>query len=115
MNKPITLALCATLALSACATAPQNIAPTNMSAQPFMGRSCASLASEYNAASSRLQAASQAQEAKANSDAAMTAVSLILFWPAMFAVQGDNGNEVTIAEAKGRLMAIEEAMMRKGC
>ena len=45
----------------------------------------------------------------------MTTVSLLLFWPAAFAIQGDNANTQALAQAKGQRDAIHQAALAKGC
>lgn len=43
------------------------------------------------------------------------AVSLILFWPAVFFIDGDSPQAQEYAELKGRFNALEEAAIEKEC
>ena len=45
----------------------------------------------------------------------MTAVSLVLFWPAVFMIKGDDENGPEIARLKGEMDAIEQANIQKKC
>lgn len=107
-------ALLAAVALSACATAPEDIAPTYVSPAGYSNLSCQQLNAEAAQLNSRLAAATGQQAQKASNDAAMTAVSLILFWPAAFFIKGDD-QAPAIAQMRGEAEAIRAAAVRKGC
>ena len=54
------------------------------------------------------------QQATADGDAAMTAVALILFWPAVFLI-GGNDQSPAIAQMTGEAEAIRAAAIARGC
>ena len=105
----------AALALAGCATAPDEIAPSYVAPSAYAGMSCARLADEHRAATFRLGAIEAQQAQQASNDATMTAVSLFLFWPAMFAVGNGPDHAGEIAQLRGQANAIGEAMRARGC
>ncbi|WP_062212739.1 hypothetical protein [Aureimonas sp. AU12] len=113
--RKIAIGLAAVLALSGCAKRADSIAAAYVSPTPYMGLSCAQLSEEAKVISSRAQAASGAQDSKAGKDAAVTAVGLVVFWPALFFVGGDSATAAEVSRLKGEMQAIEDASRRKGC
>lgn len=89
MFKRTAIALAATLTLAACATPPKDIAPTYVSTGLYENLNCTQLRAEAEAVSARAAQAYGAQDKARSQDAAMTGVSLILFWPAAFFLKGD--------------------------
>jgi hypothetical protein len=107
-------ALTATVAVSACASEPGAIAPAYVSANAFSDYSCSQLNTEAEIVSGQLVAATGRQQDAADNDAALTAVSLILFWPAAFFINGDDASP-ELARIKGTAEAINRTAVRKGC
>ncbi len=101
--------------LSACATPPKDIAPTYVSTGLYERLSCAELRNEAEAVSARAQQAYGLQEANRSSDAAMTGVALVLFWPAAFFMKGDGAAAADVARLKGEMQAIEQVNRIKNC
>lgn len=110
----ITLTAAAAL-LAGCASAPDQIAAAYVSPTAYSGMSCQALNTEARNVSQRLAVATGQQEKAAGNDAAMTAVSLILFWPAAFFIGGDKTIAAELARLKGEAEAIHTAAVRKGC
>ena len=100
--------------LAACAAQPETIAPAYVSPAAYSTMSCAQLNAEAARVSSRLSAATGQQAQQANNDAAMTAVALVLFWPAAFAI-GNKDQSGTIAQLRGEAEALQSAATRRGC
>lgn len=42
-------------------------------------------------------------------------VSLVLFWPALFFIDGDNPDAQEYARVKGEYLAVEQAYIKKNC
>ena len=63
----------------------------------------------------RAQAAVSQQNKKASNDQAAAAVGAILFWPALFMIQGDGAQAAEVARLKGEREAIEAANRTKNC
>lgn len=114
MKNLLSLALIAATGLSACASAPEAVSASYVSPTQFAGMSCRSLNAEAQRINAALAAATGRQAQAASNDAAMTAVSLILFWPAAFFIKGDD-NAGELARLKGEAEAITQAARSKGC
>ena len=114
MKNSTALAFAATLALSACATAPDQIAANYVSPTLFAGMSCGQLTSEAQRLNSRLATATGQQAQQANADAATTAIALLVFWPAALFV-GGNDQAPAIAQMRGEADALQAAAQTRGC
>jgi hypothetical protein len=55
------------------------------------------------------------QDDKRTSDAVMTGVAVVVFWPALFALEGDGQTAAELARLKGELEAVEKASIQKNC
>ncbi|WP_427026591.1 hypothetical protein ACP4J4_20190 (plasmid) [Aureimonas ureilytica] len=113
--RKLAISLCAVLALSGCAKKADSIAAAYVSPTLYMNLSCAQLREEARVISSRAAAAAGVQNDKAGKDAAVTAVGLVVFWPAPFFVGGDSASAAEVSRLKGEMQAIEDASRRKGC
>jgi hypothetical protein len=113
--KKATIALAATAMLAACATPPKDIAPTYVSTGLYENLSCDQLRKEAEAVSARAAVAFGKQEQARGSDAAMTTVALVLFWPAAFFMKGDGAAAADVARMKGEMQAIEQVNRVKNC
>jgi uncharacterized protein YcfL len=108
-----TFVIAATLA--GCASQPQNIAATYVSPTAYSDMSCKTLNAEAQRVNQRLSVATGQQSKSAKNDAALTAVTLILFWPAVFFIGGDKGTAAELSRLKGEAEAIQSAAVRRGC
>lgn len=112
--KKIILALTTAATLSACAAQPEAIAPAYISPAAYSGMTCQQLNADAARINARLASATGQQARQADNDATMTAVALLLFWPAAFAI-GGNDQSGTIAQLRGEAEAIQAAAIRRGC
>ena len=110
----IAITIAATLALAGCATAPDQIAANYVSPVVFSGQTCGQLNAQAQQLNARLASATGQQAQQAYSDAAMTAVALVLFWPAAFFI-GGNDQGPAIAQMRGEAEAIQSAAIARGC
>jgi hypothetical protein len=110
----LTIATITLAALAGCATAPDQIAASYVSPTAFAGMSCAALNVEAQRLNAKLASATGEQAQQADNDAAMTAVALILFWPAAFFIGGDD-QAPAIAQMRGEAEAIRAAARARGC
>ncbi|MCF4099783.1 hypothetical protein [Maritalea mediterranea] len=101
--------------LAGCASAPKDIEAAYVSPVPYQSMSCNQLRTEAEAVSARAQNAAGVQKKKANNDAAATAVSLVLFWPAAFLIKGDSAAAAEVSRLKGEMNAIETVSRQKNC
>ena len=113
--RKLAIGLCAAVALSGCAKKAESITAAYVSPTPYMALSCEQLAEEAKVISSRAAAAAGVQDDKANKDAAVTAVGMVVFWPALFFLGGDGASVAEVSRLKGEMQAIEDASRRKGC
>ena len=100
--------------MAGCATSPDKIAASYVSPTAFAGMSCAALNIEAQRVNARLTTATGQQTEQANNDAAMTAVALLLFWPAAIFIGGDS-QAPAIAQMRGEASAIQAAALTRGC
>ena len=110
----IAFTLAATLALAGCATAPEQIAANYVSPTAYSGQTCSQINAQAQQLNARLATATGQQTQQANNDAAMTAVALVLFWPAAFWI-GGNDQSPAIAQMRGEAQAIQSAAIAQGC
>jgi hypothetical protein len=114
MRNIIAVGLIAALAVS-CASKADSISASYVSPTLYNNLSCAQLADEAQAVSSRAAIAAGVQDKKAGQDAALTTVGIVLFWPALFFNSGDGASAAEVARLKGEMQAVEDASRRKGC
>lgn len=108
-------ALAAVAALAGCATSPDQIQASYVSPVAYQSHSCSQLNAEASRINSRVSQLTGQQQQAASSDAAMTAVALVLFFPAAFFLKGDKGNAAELGRMKGESEAIRSAAIQKGC
>lgn len=101
--------------LAGCATPPKDIAPAYVSTTLYENLTCQQLRHEAEGVSARAAAAFGKQEKNRGQDAAMTTVSLVLFWPAAFFMKGDGADAAEVARLKGEMQAIEQVNRMKNC
>ena len=114
MKTIIAITAAATLTLAGCATAPEQVAAAYVSPVAFSGQTCGQLNAQAQQLNARLATATGQQTQQANNDAAMTAVALVLFWPAAFFI-GGNDQAPAIAQMRGEAQAIQSAAIARGC
>lgn len=108
------LATVAALTLAGCAADPASIAPAYVSPVAYSGLDCRAMNEEAARLSARLAAVIGQQQEAAESDAALTAVTLILFWPAIFWIGGGDQSE-ELARLRGEAEALQAAATQRGC
>ncbi len=115
ITKIIPAAAVAAVVLAGCATPPKDIAPAYVSTGLYQNLNCTQLRSEAEGVSARVAAAYGKQDSNRGSDAAMTTVGLVLFWPALFFMKGDGADAAEVARLKGEMQAIEQVNRVKNC
>jgi hypothetical protein len=109
------ISLLAVVGLVGCSTASKNISASYISPLTYQNFDCAQLTAEATRVNTRAnQLAGRLDEAAAN-DKALVGVSLLLFWPAAFALGGTKEQEAAFARLKGERDAIEQTMIQKKC
>jgi hypothetical protein len=81
----------------------------------YASYSCPQLREEATRISTRAVQATGQQDSKATSDAVATGVGIILFWPALLFIKGDNTTAAELSRLKGEMEAIEQTSIHKKC
>jgi len=104
------------IAVSACASQPDEIHTTHVSDLQYQEYDCDQLRAEAVRVSDRANDLRRSLKETADADAAQVGVGLILFWPALFLVEGGDGVEANeYARLKGEKEAIERVSVLKKC
>ena len=77
--------------------------------------SCGQLRKEAARISQQVAKLTGVQDKKAENDAVVTGVAVVLFWPAAFFVGGDDHTTAQLAEMKGKFNALRAESERKRC
>ena len=101
--------------VAGCASKSENIQATYMSPVPYESYTCEQLAQEGQRVSARAAQAAGVQDKNRKNDTIKTTVGVILFWPILFANEGDGQTAAELAQLKGQKKAIEEASIKKNC
>lgn len=113
--KAVAGALILTIVLPGCATRPVDITPQHVSAMRYDERTCRQLLREKDDVDSSLASASGRLDSKATQDAWAVGVSAVLFWPALFALGGNQSMEQEVARLKGEQVALKSKMRDLNC
>ncbi|MBB4081699.1 hypothetical protein [Brevundimonas lenta] len=114
MKKSIAAALCASLALAACASSPESIEATYISPATYGSLDCAQLEQELIRVGNRVNVVTGRQRSQAQNDAMVMGVGLVLFWPALFFLKG-NGGATELGQLKGEYDALHANATEKRC
>ncbi|MEX2132040.1 MAG: hypothetical protein WD772_11185 [Pseudohongiellaceae bacterium] len=107
MKKPVhtLISLCVFATLAACASRPDAIAPTPVSATDYAGLSC----QETNALLTEKRSSLQEAERQQNRAATGDAIGVFLVLLPVGSILGED-NEGVVAQYKGEVIALERAM-----
>lgn len=103
------------LAVAGCAKQPDKVAGTYVSPTTYSDLSCKKIISERNQVVAKVDELAGAQKKKADSDAAMMGVGLVLFWPALIGLAAGKNQETQLASMKGHYDALTAAGTKKNC
>jgi hypothetical protein len=109
------VAVACSAAIAGCAKDSSQVGATYVSPVLYEGYTCPQLAEEAQRVSSRASQASGVQDQKATNDAVAMGVGLIVVWPALLFIKGNDENTAELARLKGQMDAIEEASIKKRC
>lgn len=112
-----TLVLCSALILGACSDAQKSseVAASYVPTSKYEKMSCRNLRVEGERLRSSLGNLEASVDKAYKHDKNMEAVTWILFWPAAFAMDGNESEARQLAAAKGEAEAIRAAQVNKGC
>ncbi|MDO8907548.1 MAG: hypothetical protein Q7W55_03495 [Pseudohongiella sp.] len=113
VNPSLCLAL---LALSACASNPDNIDAAYVSPLKYASYDCGQLGTEIGYINQRTNTLYSNLAAKRRADNWQMGVGLVLFWPTLFALEGGDGADATeYAQLKGEFEALRQVSTEKRC
>ena len=101
--------------LSGCATQSSDIASTYVSTMQYSNYDCDQLAAEGARIQTRVQQVGGRLDQAASNDKGITAVSAVLFWPALFFLGGTKQQEAEYGRLRGEYDAVQQAGIEKRC
>ena len=106
----------ASLLLSACATAPSKIAASYVSPMKFQNYDCSQVAFEQASIEQRTTTLYHTLKKRNNSDKWMMGVGLVVAWPALLFMKGNNSAQNSeYAQLKGDYDALRGVSVNKQC
>lgn len=106
----------ATLVLGACATQPNKIPAQYVSPLQYADYDCDQIGMEQSRIERRSGELYRSLKREANADSWQMGIGLVLFWPALFMLEGGDGPEATeYARLRGEYNAIQEVSIQKRC
>lgn len=102
------------LTLVGCASSSENVSATYVSPLEYESYNCDQISNELGRVSRRVHEVSGAQDDVASDDAVAMGVGLILFWPALFFIAGDDHAD-ELGRLKGEYEALEKVAIEKEC
>jgi len=112
-NKILTLLVMA-IFVSGCATAPGKIKASYVSPVQYYSWSCEQIQLEMARVSAKVSELSGVQQGERTKDTVALTAGLIIFWPALFFMMGDDQKQ-EIARLKGEYEALEKAAIHNEC
>lgn len=100
--------------VTGCATSPGKIKSTYVSPIEYSHLDCDQLQRELVRVNRRLSEVAGSQKKESTKDAVALGVGLVVFWPALFFMLGDDQKE-EISRLKGQYEALETAAIEKKC
>ena len=113
--KITTFFLCLTFIVTGCATSPNEMTASYVSPLIYQSFDCQQLVMESDRVSRRVQSMHAKLDEKESDDSAKMAVGLILFWPALFFLDGDEDGAIEYKRLKGESEAIHQAAIARKC
>ncbi len=113
-NRPLCAIVISTLILSACTSNASKISATYVSPLTYQDMSCRQIRGEIDRVSRKVQEVTGVQNKEAEKDAWAMGVGLVLFWPALFFLMGDDKKE-ELRRLKGEYEALEQTAIKNNC
>lgn len=101
---------------SGCASKPDNLVAAHVSPLKYSQYSCEQVLQEMEYTSQRTIELYNSLNKKADTDSAQMAVGMLLFWPALFFLEGGDGPEASeYSRLKGEYEALRKISIQKKC
>lgn len=115
MKRTVALAVASVL-LASCATNPDKIDAAYVSPLKYQNYDCQQIGMEMDYIGNRTTKLYQRMKSERKKDNWQMGVGLVLFWPALFALEGGDGPEASeYAQLKGDFEALRQASIQKKC
>ena len=115
MKRTVALAVASVL-LASCATNPDKIDAAYVSPLKYQNYDCQQIGMEMDYIGNRTTKLYQRMKSERKKDNWQMGVGLILFWPALFALEGGDGPEASeYAQLKGDFEALRQTSVQKKC
>lgn len=102
------------LTLTGCASSPDKLAATYISPLVYKDYNCDQIVTELSRVSRRTAELHTTLKNESDTDSWQTAAGIILFWPALFFLEGGDGPQaVEYSRLKGEKEALEQAFTQK--
>jgi hypothetical protein len=102
--------------LAGCATSPDELAASYVSPAKYMNYDCEQVIVEMDHVSNRTVHLYQSLDKKADNDAAQLGIGLVLFWPALFFLEGGDGPEANeYSNLKGEFETLRKIAVQNKC
>ena len=113
VQKRVSVVLLSTF-LASCATPPEKVSATYVSPLQYSDYSCTQIKGELLRVNRKIIEITGVQQKEADKDAVAMGVGLILFWPALFFLIGDDKKD-ELGRLKGEYDALESIAIKKEC
>ena len=100
--------------LTSCAKSSEKISATYVSPLTYQDMSCRQIRGEIDRVSRKAQEITGVQNKEATKDAWAMGLGLVIFWPALFFLIGDDKKE-ELGRLKGEYEALEQTAIKKDC
>jgi hypothetical protein len=110
------LAIAVTFALAGCASKSHQLQAAHVSTTGYKKLECKELHAELQGNINRTNELTGILDKKASDDEAAMAIGMILFWPALFALEGGDKEEAAeYSRLKGEINAMEQVAILNDC
>jgi hypothetical protein len=103
------------LAVTGCASSSKKIATQYVSPLQYKDYDCANLGLEMSRVSRRVGELQASIDKNAQEDKVATGIGVVLFWPALFFIDGDTPEAAEYARLKGEFEAMQTSSSQKKC
>lgn len=114
LKKSTVICISVVMSLISCSSPPEKISASYVSPIHYQNTSCDQLSSEIYRLNEKVIEVSGMQQKDANQDAVATGVGMIVFWPALFLLAGNDHSD-ELARLKGEYEAITTVAVEKRC
>lgn len=101
--------------LAACSKGSDDIAATYVSPAVYNEYTCSQIQQEIIRVNTQVNQMAGKLDDNRETDEAVTAAGIILFWPALFFLGGTKEEEAEFARLKGEFNALEQVSIQKDC